>query len=100
MSKISPDKYLRIGSAFVPIHEAYLETLNNYYLNAAKDMVSLNLIQDTQNDKMLFNYLFDNTDKGWVTVGIKALKKGIKQDLSEQRLPQLLKRMRYINRTH
>jgi hypothetical protein len=89
---------LRIGSAFIPINEIYLKQLHEYYLKISKDMISLNLIQDTHDEKMLFNHLLDNTDQGWIKVGISALKNGITQDYSNKHLSQLLRRMKYINR--
>ena len=90
--------YISFKEAFVPIEKGYLDKLSNFYQATAGDLISLDVINESTNQQMLFSHLFNNTDKGWVKAGIIGLQQNYVEDHSSQYLPRLLKQMKYISR--
>lgn len=90
--------YICFKKVFQPIPKDYLEEITNFYRSIANDLTEIQALEDDSNEKMLFNYLFDNSDRGWARAGIIALQTYSSEDHSNNVLPRIFKSMNYIKR--
>lgn len=96
ISQLNTKKCLRLFNSFLPLDANGLDELSHYYTNIVESAIKLKLINDDVFSKMLFVYLFDNTDHGWIITELKSLQNH-HQPHSEH-LEKLLKTMKYIQR--
>lgn len=84
--------------SFIPVDRMYLDRVIIFHRIMANDMASLGLIESTPIQKMLFSYLLENTDRGWIMSGIHGLKNNESDALQTPCMPQLLKQLKTLSR--